>query len=58
MFIFDMSLYMSDQVEFLMQLEICSGFLNILVCCGWYIPQFLTTYVPLKNYVVNFGKLY
>ena len=47
---------MSDQVELLMQLG--SEFLNVSVCCGQNVPQFLTTYVPFKNYVVNFVKLY
>ena len=37
---------MSDQADFLMQLG--SEFLK--KCCGYYIPQFLTTNVPLENY--------
>ena len=32
MFIFDLSLYQIDQVEFLMQLG--SEFLSVSVCCG------------------------
>ena len=47
---------MLDQVEFLMKLGF--EFLNVSVCYGYDIPQCLTTFVPLKDYVVNFGKLY
>ena len=46
---------MSDQAEFLMQLG--SVFLNVSVCCSKSIPQFMTTCVPLKNYVVNIDKI-